>query len=118
MADIEGALIAGRAPRYVQIATAAVPDGPETVAKWHRLGAEQAERLGVTQVVIDVQERHDAEDPALVSLVEGAGLIYLSGGHPDYFGRHAARKRPCGPRSTASGSPGPLWLVAAPAPWR
>ena len=38
MAPIERALIEGRAPRYVQIATAAVPDGPDVVERWHRLG--------------------------------------------------------------------------------
>ena len=85
MADVEASLIAGRAPRYVQLATAAVPDGPETVAKWHRLGAEQADRLGVTQVVVNVEERADADDPALAALIEGAGLIYLSGGHPGFL---------------------------------
>lgn len=85
MLDIEAALIAGRAPHYVQLATAAVPDGADVVEKWHRLGREQAERLGVEAVVLDVQNREDAEDPAIASQVAGAGLIYLSGGHPDFL---------------------------------
>jgi len=85
MASIERELIAGRPPRYVQLATAAVPDGEAVVAKWHRLGREQAERLGVEQVILHVASREDANDPAVVSLVEGAGLIYLSGGHPTFL---------------------------------
>lgn len=85
MTDIEAALIAGRAPRYVQIATAAVPDGPATLARWHRMGVEQAQRIGVTPVTVPVATRDDANDPAIVELVEGAGLIYLSGGNPNFL---------------------------------
>jgi cyanophycinase-like exopeptidase len=85
MAGIEGALLEGRPPRYVQLATAAVPDGPNVVAKWHRLGREQADRLGVEQVILNVESRVDANDPAVAALVAGAGLIYLSGGHPTFL---------------------------------
>jgi cyanophycinase-like exopeptidase len=85
MADIEAGLLAGRPPRYVQLATAAVPDGPSVVDRWHRLGATQAERLGVEPVVLPVNDRADADDPALAAQVAGAGLVYLSGGHPAYL---------------------------------
>ena len=85
MTDIEGALIAGRAPKYVQLATAAAPEGDESLARWHRLGREQAERLGVEQVVVDVRTREDAGDSAHAKAIEGAGLIYLSGGNPAYL---------------------------------
>jgi cyanophycinase len=85
MADIEGSLIAGRPPRYVQIATAAVPDGEATVERWHNLGRVQAERLGVEPVILDVKSRDDAQSAEVAKLVEGAGLIYLSGGHPGFL---------------------------------
>ncbi len=85
MAELEGGLIAGRPPRYVQLATAAVPDGPAVVEKWHRLGQQQAERLGVEAVVVPVATRGDADDPELARMVQGAGLIYLSGGNPAYL---------------------------------
>ncbi len=85
MAEIEGSLLAGRPPKYVQIATAAVPDGPDVVAKWHRMGREQAERLGVECVIVDVATPEDANDPRLVELIDQPGLIYLSGGHPDFL---------------------------------
>ena len=85
MAEIEGGLIAGRPPRYVQLATASVPDGPPVVERWHDLGRAQAERLGVEAVTLDVNDRHDAEDASIAAQVEGAGLVYLSGGHPAYL---------------------------------
>jgi len=85
MAPVEAALLAGRPRRYVQLATAAVPDGPEVVARWHRLGTEQAARLGAEPVVLPVTDRADADDPALAGRIAGAGLIYLSGGKPSYL---------------------------------
>ena len=82
METTERALLAGRAPRYVQLATAAAPEGQESLARWHALGKAAAQRLGVQQVVVPVVDRVSADDPALASLVEGAGLVYLSGGNP------------------------------------
>ncbi len=85
MADVEASLLAGRPARYVQIATAAVPDGPDVVARWHRLGRAQAQRLDVEPIILDVATRDDANDPAVAARVAGAGLIYLSGGHPAFL---------------------------------
>jgi cyanophycinase len=85
MADIEAALLAGRPPRYVQLATAAVPDGPSVVERWHNLGREQAQRLGVEAVILSVNDRADADNEAVAQQVSGAGLIYLSGGNPGFL---------------------------------
>jgi cyanophycinase len=85
MAEIEARLLAGRPPRYVQLATAAFPEGPTVVQRWHDLGRAQARRLDVEAVVVDVGDRADAEDPERAALVAGAGLIYLSGGNPGYL---------------------------------
>ncbi len=46
MAAVEGMLLAGRAPRYVQIPTAAAPEGEQSLQRWLDLGARQADRLG------------------------------------------------------------------------
>jgi cyanophycinase-like exopeptidase len=85
MAEIEAGLLQGRPSRYVQLATAAIPDGAAVVARWHRLGTEQAQRLGVEPVIVAVGDRADAEDLALAAQIDGAGLVYLSGGHPTYL---------------------------------
>jgi hypothetical protein len=82
---LERALIAGRPPRYAQLATAAAPEGPASLARWHALGANAARRLGVEQVVVPVGNRSDADDRRNAELVAGAGLIYLSGGSPSYL---------------------------------
>ena len=55
------------------------------LAKWTRLGAEQAERLGVEAVPLVVHDRAEADDPAIAQQVRGAGLIYMSGGNPAHL---------------------------------
>jgi cyanophycinase-like exopeptidase len=82
---VERQLLEGRPPRFVQIATAAAPEGPASLARWHALGRASAERLGVHQVVLPVVDRISADDEELASLVDGAGLVYLSGGNPPFL---------------------------------
>ena len=85
MTQMERDLLADRPPRYVQLATAAAPEGEDSLRRWWALGARQAERLGVEQVVIDVRDRTDADSAELAAKVSGAGLIYLSGGNPRHL---------------------------------
>ncbi len=85
MTEVEGALIAGRPPRFVQLATAAAPEGPASLGRWHALGRASAERLGVEQVVVPVVDRVSADDPGIAGLVAEAGMVYLSGGNPSFL---------------------------------
>ena len=84
MLEVERALLAGRPARFVQLPTAAAPEGAESLARWTELGRAQAARLGVQAVPVLVRDRDDANNPALAALIEGAGLVYLSGGNPPY----------------------------------
>ncbi|HEY2792077.1 MAG TPA: hypothetical protein VGJ28_06975, partial [Micromonosporaceae bacterium] len=85
MLEIEGELISGRPPRYVQIPTAASREGASRMAYWVELGRAQAQRLGVEAVPLVVTNREEADDPAIAAEVAGAGLIYLSGGDPGHL---------------------------------
>jgi len=87
MEDIDGWLLQDRPPRYVQLATAAAPEGDRSLSRWHDLGAQSAERLGVEQVIVDVRTREDADNPKHAAAIAGAGLIYLSGGNPMHLSR-------------------------------
>src|SRR6266487_4529839 len=71
MAGVEGALIEGRPRRYVQIPTAAAPEGPDRLRYWLDLGAAQAERLGVEQVPVVVRDRGEAGSEDLAALTGG-----------------------------------------------
>lgn len=85
MAPIEALLLEGRPPRFVQLPTAAAPEGEGSLLRWVALGQQQAERLAVTAVPVIVRDRRDADSAELAALVAGAGLIYLSGGNPPYL---------------------------------
>lgn len=87
MTRVEALLIDGRAARYVQLPTAAAPEGERSLRRWLDLGAAQAERLGVEQVPVVVRDRAEAGSPELAALIAGAGLIYLSGGSPSFLAR-------------------------------
>ena len=93
MAGVEGALLEGRPPRYVQLPTGAGQEGPASVARWVALGAEQARRLGAEPVSVPAIDRPSADDEGLAALVRGAGLVYLSGGDPGYVARTLAGSR-------------------------
>lgn len=85
MSEVEGLLIEGRAPRYVQLPTAAAPEGERSLRRWLDLGAAQADRLGVEQIPVVVRDRGEADAPELAGKIAGAGLIYLSGGSPTFL---------------------------------
>jgi cyanophycinase len=85
MAGVERLLLAGRPSRYVQIPTAAAPEGEQSLRRWLDLGAAQADRLGVEQVPVVVTDRAQADSAELAGLVHGAGLVYLSGGNPAFL---------------------------------
>lgn len=85
MAEVEAELLSGRPARYVQIPTAAAPEGPDSLDRWQALGVEQARRLGVSAVPLRVESRAHAQDPAVAEQLAGAGLVYLSGGDPPYL---------------------------------
>jgi cyanophycinase-like exopeptidase len=87
MLEVERGLLEGRPPRYVQIPTAASAEGRQRLSYWVELGRTQAARLGVEAIPLVVTTREEADDPAIVDRVAGAGLIYLSGGSPGLLAR-------------------------------
>ena len=87
MAAVDGALLEGRPRRAVVLPTAAAPEGDERVAYWISLARSHYEAMGVEVVPLDVRTRADAFDPAPAGAVDGAGLVYLSGGNPHHLAR-------------------------------
>lgn len=85
MADIEKQLISGRGNNYVQIPTAAAPEGERTLEYWRDLGIAQANRIGANAVPLLVRDHAEANSVEFVSQIKDAGLIYLSGGNPLYL---------------------------------
>ena len=76
------AISRGKKNSFVQIPTASSHEGEASRAKWKRLGEEQSERIGSECIYLPIHEREDAFNPEFVDSLEGAGLIYFSGGDP------------------------------------
>jgi cyanophycinase len=90
MNDVDRHLLAsaranGRAPQVVCLATAAGEEGDESVNRWQRMGREHFEALGATVYPLPIIDRASADDPQYESLIEGADVIYFSGGNPLYL---------------------------------
>ena len=117
MADVEAGLLAGRPPRYVQLATAAVPDGPDVVERWHSLGITQAERLGVEPVIVPVNDRADAETRKWPPRWPGRGWCTCRVVTRRTWPTPCEIPR-CGPRSSMRGAVAPPWPGVALAPSR
>jgi cyanophycinase len=93
MAEVDRLLLEGRPRRAVFLPTAAGREGSERVDYWVRLGQGHYHDLGVEPVPLLVLDRSSADDPTLAAEVEGAGLIYLSGGDPGYLAATLAGSR-------------------------
>lgn len=87
MAELEGELLKlgierGSKNHYIQIPLAAGRESPDRLLYWQELGATQARRIGTTQLFLPIFTREDAMREDLAEQIDGAGLIYLSGGDP------------------------------------
>jgi len=76
------AISRGKKNTFLQIPTASSHEGEASRAKWKRLGEEQSNRIGSECIYLPIHEREDAFNPEFVDALEGAGLIYFSGGDP------------------------------------
>ena len=85
MEPVDAGLLEGRPRRAVIVPTAAAREGDARVSWWLELGRKHYEAMGVEPVPLDVRTREDADDPATALAIEGAGLVYLSGGDPHHL---------------------------------
>src|ERR1019366_2596030 len=90
MQQLEGELLRsgierGKSNRYVQLPLAAGRESIDRLRYWQELGAAAAERLDSQEVFLPIYTRADAMREDLAAEVEGAGLIYISGGDPSYL---------------------------------
>lgn len=72
----------GSKNHYIQIPLAAGRESPDRIRYWQELGAAQSKRIGATQVFLPIFTREDAMRDDLAKQIDGAALIYLSGGDP------------------------------------
>lgn len=68
----------------VIVPLASAPEGDETFDGWAEMGLGHYEAMGADARVSLVKTREDAHDSAFVSVLDGASMIYFSGGNPAY----------------------------------
>lgn len=86
MEDLDRRLLLGRPPRVVHLPTAAGQESSRRLRYWRDLASRHfEERLGVEVETLAVVDVHSANDSRHVAALDGAGLVYLSGGNPGYL---------------------------------
>ena len=86
MEGLDRRLLAGRPQRVVHLPTAAGQESGRRLRYWRDLARRHfEEHLGVEVETVGVLDLHSANDPRNVAMLDGAGLIYLSGGNPGYL---------------------------------
>ncbi|MEI7770838.1 MAG: Type 1 glutamine amidotransferase-like domain-containing protein [Chloroflexales bacterium] len=84
-AGLLGRIARGGRPHVAVIPTAAVPDGLAVVERWAALSRTHFTALGASVDVIPIGAGARADDPAVAEQIVAAGLVYLSGGKPDFL---------------------------------
>lgn len=84
--EVERAAAEGADPRVVILPTASAPEGDAVFDRWGRMGLEHYRSMGWPATVLPVKTRGDAEREDLARELEGAGLVYFSGGNPKHLG--------------------------------
>src|SRR5690349_10109238 len=71
--------------RALVLPTASAPEGDEVFNRWGRMGVDHYEAIGLAPEVLDLRVREDAFKQELVDAVDGARIIFFSGGNPGYL---------------------------------
>jgi cyanophycinase len=71
--------------RVLLVPTASAPEGEEVFQRWAAMGTEHYRAIDLNPELVPLRVRADAVDPAIVDMVDGARLIFFSGGNPGYL---------------------------------
>jgi cyanophycinase len=77
--------VEGRKPRVVCLPTAAGKEGDSSVNRWSNMGIQHFTELGADVNAVKIIDQESANDPHWEPFLEGADLIYFSGGDPGYL---------------------------------
>ena len=77
--------LSDRRPRVACLPTAAGKEGDSSVNRWLNMGVQHFRELGADVEPVRIIDRETANDPCWEPILEGADLIYFSGGDPGYL---------------------------------
>lgn len=71
--------------RVLVAPTACAPEGQAIFDRWATMGVEHYRRIGAAPEVLPLRSSEDAAVPEVVDRLEGAALVFFSGGNPAYL---------------------------------
>jgi cyanophycinase len=71
--------------RVLILPAASAPEGKDVFERWGSLGLAHLGRMGIPAEVVELKTREDADDPRIVDRLDGASVVYFSGGNPAYL---------------------------------
>lgn len=83
--EVEREALRGRPGVVAILPTASAPEGDRVFDRWVTMGLEHYAAMGVEARVVPVRRREDAEGDAAGAALDGAGMLFVSGGNPRYL---------------------------------
>jgi cyanophycinase len=83
--EIEAAALEGRTGPVAVLPTASSTEGDEVFGRWGRMGLDHYATAGIEARLVPVKTREDAEREDLARELEGAAMIFFSGGKPQHL---------------------------------
>jgi cyanophycinase len=74
-----------RTDRVLVVPAASAPEGQAVFDRWAHMGMEHYRRMGAAPEVLPLRTAEDASRPEVVDRIEGAALVFFSGGNPAYL---------------------------------
>lgn len=82
---VERAALDGSGGHVAMLPTASSAEGDEVFDRWGRMALEHYEAMGLQARVVPVKTREDAEREDLAAELEGASMVFFSGGKPQHL---------------------------------
>ncbi|MGH2683533.1 MAG: Type 1 glutamine amidotransferase-like domain-containing protein [Actinomycetota bacterium] len=71
--------------RVLVVPTASAPEGEDVFQRWATMGLEHYRRIGAAPEVLPLRIREDADRSEVVDRLDGASVVFFSGGNPSYL---------------------------------
>jgi cyanophycinase len=91
--EIEAAALDGRTGPVAVLPTASSTEGEDVFGRWGRMALEHYATAGIDARLVPVKTREDAEREDHARALEGASMIFFSGGKPQHLAATIHRTR-------------------------
>ena len=83
--EIEAAALDGRPGPVAVLPTASSTEGDDVFGRWGRMGLEHYAAAGIDARLVPVKTREDADREEIARELEGAAMVFFSGGKPQHL---------------------------------